>query len=408
MSFIWKISVVIGLLLWPLAAWSAFDIEPHLMVREEFTDNLFLRSEDKESDFITTLEPGFTLAYDARLLRLDLNYGLRFLKYLENTQKDETSIKDIQRIEFKGVLFPANDFTIIVIDTYQRVVVNSRRQTNPDNPFVNMTNMNHLQVNPEYRFRRFATFEANIGYRFEQINYLDEDGDDSDSHNIYLNLRKNLNTKLAVFAGGNQQFFQADEEADYQKRDLTAGFDYRISSALTIFASGGNSWIDFKNEEDETELLWEVGATYEPGARWKAEIIYQEDNPQTVDDGLSKRQRLEAAFTYKERFPTELLFFAEKQQFQIKDREDRSIGSTLQVTIPISHRLSADITGDATSYRFQPEDENAFEYAVGLAASYRFKIGTLSGGYRYRARNSDADQNDYQNNLVFIELLLTI
>ena len=73
MQRILTIIVLLGAL-WPLSALAAFQIEPRLQLREEFTDNLFLDDRDEESDFITTINPGIVLSYQARLLELVVDF----------------------------------------------------------------------------------------------------------------------------------------------------------------------------------------------------------------------------------------------------------------------------------------------------------------------------------------------
>ena len=406
------IIVLLGALC-PLPARAAFQIEPRLQLREEFTDNLFLDDRDEESDFITTIDPGVVLSYQARLLELDLDYSLHFLKYLHHDEKDETSLSDTQRVQFRSLFLPGRDLTVTVLDEYQRVTIDDRRQVDEDSPFVNKSNRNKLVINPEYRSGYFSTFTPVAGYRFEKLDYDEPEGDDSDSHEVYVDLRKQLNSKVDLTLGANQKFYRADrdedtgQDEDYDRLDVTGRLDYRISPALTLRAGGGNSWIDYRDRGDEQSLLWDLALDYQPGSRWRAGIAYREDFTQSVNEGLTRSKRLEAAFDYLERLPTSLLLFAEKQDYQTEDREDRSVGGNFKVTIPFASRLTLDLTGEASAWRFQPEDEDQFRYGAGLAASYPFRFGTLSAGYRYRATNSDLDENDYKSNVVYIQAGLT-
>ena len=411
----YRILTIIVLLgaLWPLPVRAAFQIEPRLLVREEFTDNLFLDDQDEESDFITTVAPGVLLSYDVRLLELELDYSLHYLKYLHNDQKDETSLSDTQRVQFRSVFLPGRDFSVTLIDEYQRVTIDSRRQVDEDNPFVNKSNRNKLVINPEYRSRYFKTFTPSAGYRFEKLDYDKPEGVDSDSHEVYLDLRKQINPKLDMTLGARQQFYRADQdqdsggEEDYDRLDVTGRIDYRLSPALTLRAGGGSGWVDYKNRAEKQSVLWDVALSYQPGSRWLAEIAYREDFSLSVDDGLSRSKRLDGTFSYLERLPVTLHLYAEKEDYETVDREDRSAGGDFKITIPFVFRLALDLTGEASVWRFLPEDEDQFRYGAGLAASYPFKFGTLTAGYRYRATNSDLDENDYQSNVVYVQASLT-
>ena len=225
---------------------------------------------------------------------------------------------------------------------------------------------------------------------------------------MYLDLRQQLNSKVDVTLGTRQLFYRTDVgDEDYDRLDVTGRLDYRLSPALTLRAGGGSGWIDYRDRGNEQSLLWDLALDYQPGSRWQAGLAYREDFSQSVNEGLTRSKRLEAIFNYLERLPTSLLLYAEKQDYQTEDREDRSVGGNFKLTIPFASRLVLDLTSEASVWRFLPEDEDAFRYGAGLAASYRFKIGTLTAGYRYRASDSDLDENDYRNNVVYAQLSLT-
>ncbi len=399
--------------LWPVPARASFELESRLMMREEYTDNLYLDSDDEKSDFITTIAPGIMLRYDARLLEMELDYSLHFLKYLHADDEDETSLRDTQRIRLNGTFLPRQDFSISFLDEYERVSIDNRRQIDEDNPFVNKSNRNRLVINPEYRSRYFATFEPVLGYSYENLEYEDPEGDDSDSHAVYFDLRKQINPKIDVTLGARQQFYRSDaqdefgQDEDYDRRDITGRLVYRLSPALTLQAGGGKAWIDYQDREDEHALLWDLILDYQPGPRWRAGLVYREDFSQSVNEGLTRSKRFEANFAYLERWPTSLVLYAEKEDYQTEDREDRSVGGNFKFSVPFAGRLTLDLTGEASSWRFEPEDEDAFRYGAGLGASYRIRIGTLSGGYRYRASNSDLDESDYKSNVVYVQAALT-
>jgi hypothetical protein len=403
--------VLIGAL-WPLPVRAAFELEPRLLVREEFTDNLFLEADDEESDFITTVAPGVLLSYDARLLDLELDYSLHFLQYLHHDEEDETSLSDTQRIRFSGVFLPEHDFSVTVLDEYQRVTIDSRRQVVDDNPFVNKSNRNRLALNPEYRCRRFATFVPVVGYRYERLDYDKPEGDDSERHDFYADLEMKLNPKMTATLGYGYSIYQAqenadDEDEDYKRQDLTGRLDYRISPAVTLHAGVGSAWIDYRERSDEQALTWDVALAWEPETRWQAGLSYKEDFVVSVNEGLTKSRRAEAFIRHLERLPWELTLYAEKQDYRTEDREDRSAGANAKLSFPFTDRLVLDLTGEGSFWRFLPEDEDVFRYGAGLVLSYQMKFGLLSAGYRYRESSSDVDENDYQSNLAYVQLSLT-
>jgi hypothetical protein len=61
---------------------------PSLKVAEEYTDNVFGTAHDRQSDFITKITPGIALLYDARTLKLGLDYFATLELYADNSNLD--------------------------------------------------------------------------------------------------------------------------------------------------------------------------------------------------------------------------------------------------------------------------------------------------------------------------------
>jgi hypothetical protein len=405
-SLITILSTTMFIALCPLTVQAAFEWQPRLLLREEFTDNLFLDAYDEESDFITTIAPGILLQYDARLVELKLDYSLHFLDYLHHDEKDETSLKDTQRISFRGVLLPGQDFSLTVLDEYQRVTIDDRRQLVEDNPFVNKSNRNLLVVNPEYRCRHFDTFVPTVGYQYERADYDKPEGDDYHRHEFYADLEKQFNPRLTATIGYRHSLYQARDEEDYKRQDATARLAYQLSPSLALRAGVGSAWINYRERSDEQAMTWNLALDWQPKTRWEGGLSYLEDFTDSVDGGLTKTRQAEAFIRHLDLLPWELLVFAEKQDYQTEDREDRSVGLNGTLGFPFTNRLILDLTGEVSLWRFLPEKEDVVRYGAGLALNYQMKYGTITVGYRYRESNSDVDENDYQNNLGYVQVVL--
>lgn len=407
MSNSWRMIVVIGVFLClPWSVWAALTVESRIEIREEYTDNFGLLEDNEESDFITSVIPGISLGYRAQLLELDFDYALHFLKTLHHKNEDETSLRDVQRFFLTGLFFPDQDFNIRVVNSYERVVIDNRRQVDEENLFVNKSNLYFLKVNPEYCLKRFNSFEPTLGYFFQKYSYQDQEGHDSDSHTLYLRLHKEINSIFSLIVGSSQEFFHEDLGEDYERFDLTAGLEYHITSALNLRLVGGKSWLNYEERGNSQSELWDVQLDYQTGSRWRVGLAYKEGYNLSVNRGTSHSRRLEGIFDYLEAFPTTLIVYADKLDYEVENTEDRALGGGLNISIPFSNQLKLEFTGNLERVRFLPESENAWRYGVGLAANYRMKIMDLTAGYRYRISESDVDENDYRNNLIYLQAAL--
>jgi len=62
--------------------------QPRATITEEYTDNVDLSESDEESDFITTIQPGFTLAAIGQTRALDFSYDPAYSWYANNAEYD--------------------------------------------------------------------------------------------------------------------------------------------------------------------------------------------------------------------------------------------------------------------------------------------------------------------------------
>lgn len=161
-------------------SWAEFRITPSISIREEYNDNIFLTNTDEEEDFITTINPSLNLTYNTSILTLALDYGLDFKFYVNNSDRNQTSLSNTQRARLDTTISAYRDiFFIKIFDEYKRVPIDERRQIAYDNIFVNMTDSNTLLINPYFEYPITQTIKARIAYTYENIWYKEEEGDDS-------------------------------------------------------------------------------------------------------------------------------------------------------------------------------------------------------------------------------------
>ncbi len=55
-------------------AHARMEFNPFINLSEEYNDNIYLDASDEEDDWITTIEPGFSLTYDSHRLEAEIDY----------------------------------------------------------------------------------------------------------------------------------------------------------------------------------------------------------------------------------------------------------------------------------------------------------------------------------------------
>jgi hypothetical protein len=388
-------------------------LEPSLLLREEYQDNIFLTAEDEQEEWITEVTPELHWLIDTTALTADLAYKMVFRFYANESNRDETAIRDVQRFLGRATLFPNRDFSIGIFDEFSRVVIDERLPNSESNPFVNRVNRNLLEVNPRYRQRLGKTVEAGLGYRYSNLYYDSEGGDDSQSHRGDADLAKDFSSRLRLTAGYGFERFTADDSDDYDRQDAKVGFRFQSSSRLTLGGTGGMGWIDFADGDSESSVIGDLWGEYQLTPRLSFRLEYAQDFTNSVDEGLVEDRSAQARLTHAgNRSRNELRVFAREAKYLEVDREDRSAGVAASTAIPLGQRVELGLNGMVTSFRFSdslasPTDEDVIQAGVGTQLSYRFRIVTLAVGYRYEDRDSEVDANDYRNNLVFAEVRAT-
>lgn len=390
-------------------AFAKGEIHPRLNVREEYNDNVFLEPDGGRGDFITTVQPGVSALWDAKALRLDLDYGLRFRIYERFDEKSETSPRDTQRALARAELFPGRDFTVTVADEYSRVIIDPRRPVAEENDFVNRTNRNRLEIAPRYRFVR-RTWSATVGYAYENLTYNAVEGDDSEAHRGTVDLEKALSSRLSVLASVTGEARRFEDRTDYRRADGSAGLTWRPSGRLTLTARGGSTRIDYKEsagrlpgEDGDRILNWQAQVFWQIRPTLTATASYGQSVLLSVKDGLYQSRTAEATLACKGKIAADLRFRTLEADYLAIDRRDRLAGAGLTLGIPFGKALALVLRADVERLNFQPGGEDAWRYRGTSALTWTGRRMTATAGYDVNVKNSDVDASDYVNNIVYLQ-----
>jgi uncharacterized protein (PEP-CTERM system associated) len=120
--------------------------------------------------------------------------------------------------------------------------------------------------------------------------------------------------------------------------------------------------------------------------------------------GLFKKNAASAGVFYSGNIPVAVTFTYEKDKYPevTGGRKDEWKGVNISTSKSLTQKITGQLIGFYTNYKFLPEDESAKRYGVNVDLAYAFKIATLSLGYTYNRNNSNFDANDYSNNIVYL------
>ena len=108
--------------------WANIEVHPRLFLQEEYTDNLFLTKNDRESDWISTIAPGINLRYDGR--SIDVLIDIVLHTYSIEVLSNEI-LKESLFIYPKGLKMKVFERNIQVRKTSLKIETDDLKNTTP-------------------------------------------------------------------------------------------------------------------------------------------------------------------------------------------------------------------------------------------------------------------------------------
>ena len=247
-------------------------ITPNLTASERYTDNVNLApsgSPNKKSDFITEIRPGVSIYKNGRRLKVNINYSLQSLTYLNTTQNNALNhqlngvanaelLEDFLFLDLRSAIYQQN------INALAPIGLGNTNATN------NLSTVGTYSISPYIR-KRFGTF-ADLNYRLSQSGvYYDTQGiNNSTVQNVLgsLNSGSRFND---VFWGLDYSYTKNKNtitpDTEFEKGSATLG--YALTPKFKVHATGGierNNFISLGNSKVDGPF-WNVGFDWAPTIR---------------------------------------------------------------------------------------------------------------------------------------------
>ncbi len=421
-------------------SWAEFRLTPSIGIRQEYNDNITLKADDEEADFITTVNPAVNLAYDTKLLSLSLDYGFLFRFFADNSERNETSLDETQKANLGTTISLYEDiFFIRISDVYERVTIDKREQVALGNIFVNLTDSNWLSINPYLEYPLSRTINTRIGYTYTNVWFRAKEGDDTQNHSATLDIAKQWTPQITTTLSYNFLVSDRKINEDFNRHNASLNLLYEVSPKLVFSGGVGQSWFDFDTSGSRTASIWNINANYlltktlSLGAAYfqsfseaisKNAFSTADDIPtstapikdtktglvtDSVTFGVFKSEGVSGNIYYNGKITANLGVFRNIDTFETTNREDESTGITLDSRIPVMPKMTGNITGSYAHFKFLAESEEKVDrYGIGLSFDYTLRITVLTLGYTYNQNDSTDNLKDYKNNIIWIRATFTI
>ena len=252
-----------------------FQFTPSLSFSEEFNDNVLNTAANRQSDFITRLQPGGAMIYRAPSLNGDLSYNFDYQNYARGAREDEKNHR--LTVRFNAALLD-NFFFLEGSDTLSRISLDVARDVTGESLAAGQTDQNRGSFSPYLLWRLGSKGTLKTGYRFTDTSYLGSPGIDKREHRAYADLSHEPAARLQLSAGYGFGRVTTDL-VDYDQHEVSSGFRYEYADKSFLFGGIGNSWQSFSDGRSVSNLFWNGGIIRDFGflvAKLETRVLFTE------------------------------------------------------------------------------------------------------------------------------------
>ena len=381
-------------------------VVPSITVREEYDDNIFLTKDNKAHDYITRAMPSISMAYKAPSWDWELDYTLHWWYYAQRGESDSShnaALKSKTNV-LKNFLY------LDVSDAYSSVILEPRRPSTEDNLSLNRTDSNTFNVSPYIKHQLTSETSFSLGYRYTNIWYKVDNGIDRQMHTGFANIEHTFSPKLKTLLGVEHTADRPDR--DNSENDQTTGLikiSYSISPKTEFDAMAGYKWINFKQGNNVDRQIYDASLKYHFHRIGTAELKATSTFTTSPLYGILETRIQQFLIRYGEILSLNGGIFHEEGRYIEIDRQDFTNGVTVGFGYKPTPRFAFKTSGTYRKSKFMPEGTNRENYNSFAGIDYSLTQKTIiSLLYNYNKENSAIDANGYTNNIIGLQIKITI
>lgn len=239
------------------AAHADYAVSPSIAVSEEYNDNIF-ETNDRKTDYVTSVMPGIILSYNAPFWDWDLNYILAYRYFAHKSQDNDFA----NNLKIRGLTRLIDNFLFLDLsDNYNRVSLNLAQDKTMESTFVNQSDTNNFTASPFLQFHPVAKIKVITGYRYINVWYKVSQAISRRDHEGFMEATYELSPKLDLLANYTYTL-EKNAVNPYERHDPNLGFKYEYKEDSTIFAEGGYTWLSPKYGGVSNDPFWNAGITH--------------------------------------------------------------------------------------------------------------------------------------------------
>lgn len=220
-----------------------------------------------------------------------------------------------------------------------------------------------------------------------------------------------------------------EDTEEYDQHNVFLSAAYQVTPRLSLNGGLGYRWMDYELNEDNNGTTWNVQAGYLLSDFFTVSAAYSKNVSNSINSGAYENERVSGTLSYTGKVPVSLTAFQGEGKYLSLDRRDKSKGVSVSSSMPITSKLNGSIRASYTKNDFSSIDtllltdprfpffiflipvsieEDVDRYSFGVSFAYALRITTLGFGYTYNQSNSSSDENDFKNNIVWVQARFTL
>ncbi len=361
-------------------------VTPTFTLGMSYNDNVFLASDDRQSDFILDLTPGVTVAMQRPGFRLLGGYKVSGEVFLDETDlsdfgKDQSFFTDLFYQVSPTVTFTLSDQFVYSRDSNS--ITSGGVSVGRQDAFRNT-------LAPRLRWQATQTTGVTLAASYTLIRFTgDREGDsaqfddsdqDSDTYRLSLGADRRLTPRLNGAVSFEVGYFDFERESSGWTYTPTVGIGYDITPTLRASVTGGGTILD-RDGDTTVSPAWRVGLTQ---AFKFGSLQFGYDRAVVAETiGLTDRQAIFASLSIPTLLRGLRLDFTPRYIIADTDVSDTSSGNedrkdkTLTLSLQATYQIARNITliGAYTFFRQTSNREGDIDQnRVYLGVQYAFPI----------------------------------
>jgi hypothetical protein len=234
-------------------------IVPSVTVAEEYNDNVNLSNANRESDFITTIQPGLAVSVESPTYRLAAGYSFSADMYARDPNRNAAF--DRQNFDLDTQWRPTEQLTLTLLDSF--IFTTNTNLISPEGVSTGRDRAwaNSLRGRAAYRLSPFTTLRGGGSYTVQRYNSAALE--DADIYTGDVAVDRVLSPTLTGTLAYEAAYFDIEFEPTTWTHTPRLGFSYRLTNTITLSLSGGPSFEIPESGSRESRVTPAVTAAYE-------------------------------------------------------------------------------------------------------------------------------------------------